>query len=518
MKSSLGSGIPLFKMKLAETGKVRDIKKIIARIDGLPSCLYGQLVDMGEGVRGIVMGFEETEVLVLVLGDENKLRIGREVTGVNEPFTIPVGHRFLGRMINALGETCDSGAPIMAQERRPVFRDSPGITDRQPVYQVLHTGTKIVDAFVPIGKGQRQLIIGDRMTGKTVLAMDAILSQKGKGTICIYCCIGKSMSSLEKAVGALKTNGALGYTIIMIALDNAPVGEQYLVPYAAASMADFFVAEGKDVLVVIDDLTKHAWAYRQLSLLLERPPGREAYPGDIFYIHTQLMERAGKMSEERGGGSMTFLGVAETLEGDLTGYIPSNLISMCDGLVFFSNPLLGEGIRPAIDFTMSVSIVGGKAQAPILRKLATELRVQFAQYKEVERLSKLQSGISREAEQVMRRGQAMATILQQGQFAPVSLAEEVLLLFAARAGRLDGLDLAAQRAFRDGIFSFARELNPDVISKIEELQEMTTDVEKGLTDVMDAYFAQVASAETPGEEEDGESEGEPVAEEEADNA
>lgn len=518
MKSSLGSGIPLFKMKLAETGKVRDIKKIIARIDGLPSCLYGQLVDMGEGVRGIVMGFEEEEVLVLVLGDENKLRIGREVTGVNEPFTIPVGHRFLGRMINALGEICDSGPPVHAEERRPVFRDSPGITDRQPVCQALHTGTKIVDAFVPIGKGQRQLIIGDRMSGKTVLAMDAILSQKGKDVVCIYCCIGKSMSSLEKAVGTLKTNGALSYTIIMIALDNAPVGEQYLVPYAAASMADFFVAEGKDVLVVIDDLTKHAWAYRQLSLLLERPPGREAYPGDIFYIHTQLMERAGKMSEERGGGSMTFLGVAETLEGDLTGYIPSNLISMCDGLVFFSSALLGEGVRPAIDFTMSVSIVGGKAQPEILRRLATQLRVQFAQYKEVERLSKLQSGISGEAEQVMRRGRALSTILQQGQFAPVGLAEEALLLFAARAGRLDALDPSMQRAFRDGIFSFARETNPDLIREIEERREMTPEIEKGMTDIMEAYFAQAGAAGESEEQEETESEEEPAAEEETDNA
>ncbi len=503
--SSLGSGIPIFKMKFAETGKIRDIKKIIARIEGLPSCLFGQLVDMGDGVRGIVMGFDESEVLVLVLGDETKLKMGKEVIGVNEPFTIPVGERFLGRMVDALGEVRDAGPPVMAAEQMPVFKPSPGITDRSIVDEYLPMGTKIIDVMIPIGKGQRQLIIGDRMSGKTVVAVDAIVNQKGKDTVCIYCCMGKSMSAMEKAVSTFKETGALDYTIMMIALDNAPVGEQYLLPYAAASTADYFAEKGKDVLVVFDDLTKHAWAYRQLSLLLERPPGREAYPGDIFYIHTQLMERAGNLNEQRGGGSVTFLGLAETLEGDLTGYIPSNLITMCDRFVFMSATLFGEGLRPAIDFSLSVSIVGGRAQPQILRKLGADMRVQYAQYADVAKLSKLQTNMSGEAEQVMRRGEAIVSVLQQDQFKPVSLAEEVLLIYAIHEGRLDGLDDAARAAFRANIYAYAKEKNANLLAQIEEQQELTSEIEKGMTDLLEDYFAaSAATAAAPETEKLGE--------------
>jgi F-type H+-transporting ATPase subunit alpha len=499
-----GSGIPVFKMKLAETGKIRDIKKIIARVEGLPSCLNGQLVDLGEDVRGIVMGFDEEDVRVLVLGDENKLRIGREVTGVSEPFTIPVGEGCLGRMLNALGEPVDNGLPIAVADRRPVRRESPTITDRAPVDEFLHVGTKIVDAFVPIAKGQRQLIIGDRMTGKTVVASDAIISQKGKGVVCIYCCIGKSMSALEKTVATLQAERALDYTVIMIALDNAPVGEQYLVPYAAASMADHFSEQGGDVLVVFDDLTKHAWAYRQLSLLLERPPGREAYPGDIFYVHTQLMERAGKLSEERGGGSTTFLAIAETLEGDLTGYIPSNLISMCDGLVFLSNSLFGEGIRPAIDFSLSVSIVGGKAQPEAMRALSTELRVQYAQYSEIAKLSKLQTALSAEAEGMMRRGDALVSVLQQGQYAPVSIAEEVFLLYAVASGALDNIGNADRKAFTQNGFKFACDKNPGLLDIIGEGAELTENTKKQIDKLLAEYFSTHAATETKSQDEEQE--------------
>ncbi len=501
--SSLGSGIPIFKMKLAETGKVRDIKKIIARIEGLPSCLNGQIVDFGEGVRGIVMGFDEDDVRVLVLGDETKLRMGMEVTGINEPFTIPVGEKFLGRMVDALGDVCDSGGPITPNDNFPVFRDSPTITDRSPVDQFMQTGTKIVDAFVPIGKGQRQLIVGDRMTGKTVVAIDAIANQKGRDVVCIYCCIGKSMSALEKVVSVFQEAGALEYTIIMIALDNAPVGEQYIVPYSAASMADYFMQKGRDVLVVFDDLTKHAWAYRQLSLLLERPPGREAYPGDIFYIHTQLMERAGRMSESKGGGSMTFLGLTETLEGDLTGYIPSNLISMCDGLVFLSNTLFSEGMRPAIDVAQSVSIVGVKAQPAAIRAMASALRVQYAHYLEVEKLSKLQSTLSDEAAAVMKRGEALASILSQDQFLPVPFAEEVLLLRAVYSGRLDELTPAQREAFSRELMAFCQENNPSILEEIEMRQELSEEMTRVTDELLDAFIVTLTEAAASDETQEG---------------
>ena len=505
--SSPSSGIPIFKMKLAETGKIRDIKKIIARIQGLPSCLNGQLVDFGDGVKGIVMGFDEDDVLVLVLGDENKLRMGKEVVGINEPFTIPVGEKFLGRMITALGDPCDGKSRVIGDDRRPVFRDSPTITDRSPVSACLYSGTKIIDAFVPLGKGQRELIVGDRMTGKTVVAMDAIINQKGKDVICIYCVVGKSMSALEKMVSTLHDVGALDYTIVMLALDNAPVGEQYLVPYAAASMGDYFVSKGRDVLVVFDDLTKHAWAYRQLSLLLERPPGREAYPGDIFYIHTQLLERAGRLNDSLGGGTMTFLGIAETLEGDLTGYIPSNLISICDGLVYMSNTLMGEGVRPAIDFMLSVSIVGGKTQPPILRTICSELRVQYAQYIEVVKLSKLQASLSQEAERVVRRGDALKSVLQQGQYEPVSIEEEVILLYATYKGRLDTMGPAERTTFREKAFKFARATNPALLEDISQKLALTPEIEKGLNELLDAYSSSVMAETSEGASEAAEAAG-----------
>jgi len=485
-------------MKLAESGKIRDIKKTIARVEGLPSCLNGQIVDMGDGVRGIVMGFDEDDVLVLVLGDESKMRLGREVSGVNEPFTIPVGGKFIGRMINALAEPCDGKAIIIPDAHNPVFRDSPSIVDRSPVDQFLPVGTKVMDIFVPLGKGQRQLIIGDRMSGKTVVALDAIINQKGRGVICIYCSIGKSMSSLEKALSALQAGGALDYSIIMIALDNAPVGEQYILPYAAVSMGDYFTQQGRDVLIVFDDITKHAWAYRQLSLLLERPPGREAYPGDIFYVHTQLMERAGRFNKRCGGGTMTFLGIAETLEGDLTGYIPSNLISMCDGLVFLSGTLFGEGIRPAIDFSLSVSIIGGRTQPPALKSLSSSLRVQYAQYTEVAKLSKLQSSVSAEAEKVLKRGKAITAVLQQGQYKPVTLAEEVLLLYAVNRGLLDNISDDRQKAFVGGIYGFAFGIDPEFSTRIDEKTELDSELERLMDSIVSAYFAaNTGEAEAP---------------------
>ena len=489
MSNSPGSLIPLFKIKVEEKGRIKDIKEIVVRIDGLPTCLNGQIVDLGNGVKGIIMGFDEQDVLVLVLGDQSRLRMGSEVHGVSEPFRIPVGDNFIGRMVTALGETCDRGDAIEPAEYRPVFRDSPGITDREPADQSLSTGTKVVDVMIPIAKGQRQLILGDRMTGKTVVAMDAILNQAGNDMVCIYCCCGKSVSSLEKVMNTLNQTHALDYTVVMVATDSSPVGEQYLVPFSAASMADYFAGKGHDVLVVFDDLTKHAWAYRQLSLLLERPPGREAYPGDIFYVQTQLMERAGNFNESYGGGSITFLGIAETLQGDLAGYIPSNLASMCDGQVYMSSTIFAEGFRPAIDFGLSLSILGGRTQPQILKDLSRQLRADYAHYKEVVALSKLQSGLSEEAEAIVQRGESIMSVLRQGQYAPVTLAEEVLLLYALDKGLLLKLDEEEKTEFRSGIFPFAREKNTSLLRMIEEKKELTPDIRRGLDELMDTFFA-----------------------------
>lgn len=502
MSTSLGSGIPLFKIKVEEKGRIKDIKEIIVRIDGLPTCLNGQIVNMGEDVRGIIMGYDETDVLALILGDPGKLRMGMVISGVSEPFRIPVGESFLGRMVTALGHQCDRGVEIEPEDYYPVFRDSPPITWRCPADEPLATGTKIVDVLIPIAKGQRQLILGDRMTGKTVISLDAILNQKGKDVVCIYCCIGKSVSALEKVMAVLHDRGALEYTVIMVATDASPVGEQYIVPYAASSMADYFAGRGHDVLVVFDDLTKHAWAYRQLSLLLDRPPGREAYPGDIFYVQTQLMERAGRFNDEHGGGSITFLGIAETLQGDLTGYIPSNLASMCDGQVCMSSTIFAEGFRPAIDFGLSISILGGRVQPPIVKDLSRDLRAQHAQYTEILSLSKLQSGLSGEAEKVVRRGKAITAVLQQGQHAPASVSEIVLLLYAVKEEYLMDLDADEQDRFRKEILRFAREKDAGLLDDIQQSGEMTAAIEARLERLMKAYFPASANKDggTMGEE------------------
>jgi F-type H+-transporting ATPase subunit alpha len=486
-----GSPIPLLRIKVEEKGRVKDIKEIVARIDGLPTCLNGQLVDLGNDVKGIIMGFDQNDVLVLVLGDATRVRLGREVTGVSEPFRIPVGDGFLGRMVDALGNPVDRGPAIVPDDHLPVMMDSPPITARAPVDSFLATGTKIVDLVIPLARGQRQLILGDRMTGKTTIALDAIVNQKSRDMVCLFCCLGKSLSSLEKVVTVLRDSGALAHTVIMVATDSAPVGEQFLVPFACASMAQHFASKGRHVLVVFDDLTKHAWAYRQLSLLLERPPGREAYPGDIFYVQTQLMERAGNFNTNAGGGSVTYIGIAETLQGDLTGYIPSNLASMCDGQICMSTAMFAEGIRPAIDFTLSLSIIGGRVQSPLLRALTRDLRAEYARYSEVVRLSKLQSSVSGESERLIKRGRAILGVLQQGPQRPVELAEEIVLVYALQRGMIDGLPDMAVSGFREGIGPFVRKTAPDLSARLEEAAELTPGIERELDEVIGMYWESV---------------------------
>ncbi|MEI8121444.1 MAG: F0F1 ATP synthase subunit alpha [bacterium] len=477
-----------FKIKFSETGVIKDIKKMIVRITGLPSCLNGQLVDFGGGNKGIIMGYDQEDVLALLLGEDTGVRLGQTVTGASEPFTIPVGASLIGRMVDALGNPCDNRGEIVPDTRKPVFSPSPLIVERSPVESFLLTGTKIVDAMVPVGKGQRQLIMGDRMTGKTSVAVDAILSQAGRDVVCIYCCIGKAIVSLEKVLTVLSEKNALAYSIIVAATDSSTPGEQYIVPFSAATIGEYLMRKGRDVLIIFDDLTKHAWAYRQISLLLERSPGREAYPGDIFYVQTQLMERAGQLSKTCGGGSMTFLGLADTLQGDLTGYIPSNLISICDGLVSLSASQFGEGMRPAIDFSLSLSVVGGRAQPPILRELSAGLRRAYLEYSEVARLSKLQSGLSKEAEAVMKRGIALIAMLQQSQAKPSSLVEEILILYALRMGILEDMEPADRIRFRDGIVVFARANDPSLAADIEAKPVLTPDLERRLVSLIRTFF------------------------------
>ena len=489
MTSSRSSRLPLFKIKIEETGTIRDIKENIARIDGLATCLTGEIIDMGDGVFGLVMEYDADCVLTLVLGNPAKLRMGKTVRGVSEPFRIPVGLDCIGRMMTALGECCDERGPIPSEEKTEVFYASPGLVARRPITESLPTGCRVIDALTPLGKGQRQLILGDRMTGKSSLALDAVLTQRGRDVTCIYCCIGKSVSTIEKLMGLLSEEKALEYTTVFVATDNAPVAEQYILPFSAATLGNYLAARGQDVLVIFDDLTKHAWAYRQVSLLLDRPPGREAYPGDIFYVQTQLMERAGCFNADHGGGSMTFLALAETLQGDLTGYIPSNLASMCDGQIFLSGALYAEGLRPAIDISLSVSIVGGRAQAKILRSLSHSLRADYANYLEILRLSRLSAGLSEDALRTLRKGEAMRAVLQQGHHQRSSLGEIVLLLFAVDRACLNDLTTAEKEAFSRGIYAYARQHAAGLVEELERGGEMTDALAAGLHDIVTRFVA-----------------------------
>jgi F-type H+-transporting ATPase subunit alpha len=498
VKSS-DSRIPLLRVRLEEKGVIRDIKDTIVRIVGLPACLIGEVIDLGDGVRGIVMEFDAESVMALVLGDPARLRMGREVHGSSTPLKIPVGDACIGRMLTALGLPCDDGEEVEAFEHAPVLQISPHMMTRRPITEFLETGTRTIDILAPLGKGQRQLLLGDRLSGKTSIAVDALLRQGSMDTICIYCCIGKSISSLEKLMTVLEQHGALAYTAVLVATDNMSVAEQFLVPYSATTLADHFVQQGRDVLVIMDDMTKHAWAYRQVSLLLDRPPGREAYPGDIFYVQTQIMERAGAFNEGHGGGSMSLLCLAETQQGDLTGYIPSNLVSMSDGQIVLSSSLYSEGVRPAIDVTGTVSNAGWRTQPPLLRAFSSTLRAEFANYLELSRLSHLSAGMSAESTALLKRGELIRRILHQGHHEPSPVAEQILLLYALNHGDLDSLSDTQVATFCREILAFAVRLHPVIGDSLVEAQTLTAEMASMFDEIVTGYLESLTPDELDGE-------------------
>jgi len=483
-------------LQLKEYGFVKQVHKSIAKIGGLANCMNGQLVYFGDlQTKGIIAGFDENDILVLMLKTAENIKPNDKVYTKLETFGVPVGENFLGRIVNALCEPCDLKKEIQPADYFPIFQQAPGVLERVPIKEVLETGIKMIDMMIPLGKGQRELIIGDRMTGKTTIVLDTIINQKGKGIICIYCCIGKSQSTLAKAIRLLQKTHALDYTIVVAADASAPLGQQYLAPYVACSLGEYFMYKGMDVLVGFDDMTKHAWVYRQLSLLLERSPGRDAYPGDIFYLHSQLIERAGKLSPERGSGSMTFLPIVETLQGDVTGYVPSNLISMTDGQIYLSSTLFSEGFKPAIDLGLSVSRIGNKVQWPAIRELSGMLRLEYLKFKELERLTKIKSGISEEIEEKLKEKDILVELLKQESNRPVSLQEQVVLLYALRQGFLKKCNIQQVREFKNRIRDFINQKDSQLLNKIlaeKSLnQEMISNIEKILLD----YFQDNSSVE-----------------------
>ncbi|MFH0918336.1 MAG: F0F1 ATP synthase subunit alpha, partial [Candidatus Omnitrophota bacterium] len=472
-----------------EVGFVQSVRKFIVIAKGMPSCINGQIVEFANGILGLVMGFTEEKVQILVLGDPIGIRAGDEVYNKGKSLTLPVGDAFVGRVVDALCRPLDGLGPVVSSQMLPAFIVAPGVMDRQPVNQTLESGTLIIDAIIPLAKGQRQLLIGDRITGKTSVALDAMINQKGKDVICIYCCIGKPYSSLVKVLDVLREKEALDYVIVVSGVASVSTGEQYLAPYTACTLGEYFMSQGKDVLLIADDLTKHAWVYRQISLLLERAPGREAYPGDIFYLHSQMMERAGLLKKELGGGSMTFLPIVEILQGDLTGYIPTNLISMTDGQLYFSTGLFNKGVKPAIDFGLSVSRIGNKAQWPAVKGLSKSLRLDYLQYKELLQMTQLRtSGLSQEAEGRLRRGEAISQLITQDKNRPVSIEEQIIYLYSLNQGLLDNLSTAQIRQFRLNILAYAKKTKPEFCLQIRQSKQLSEELRVMLEELLAAYL------------------------------
>jgi len=498
-------------LKYQETGRVKAVKGCVVLIDGMNKCLYGQMIKFGYETVGMIVGFNEKVVQALILKENQPINPGDLVTATLEPFNVPVGKNFIGRVVNALGEPRDAEGPVKEDEWYPIFKDAPSVMERQPVNAPMETGVKMLDFLIPVGKGQRELILGDKMTGKTTICTDAILNQKGKGVICIYCCIGKSNSQLGKVVELFKEFDAFSYSIIVEATAAAHPGQQYLAPYVACSMADYFMYDKKHTLVIFDDLTKHAWCYRQISLLLGRPPGRGAYPGDIFYLHSRLVERAAKLNDELGAGSQTHLPIIETLENDLTAYIPTNLVSMTDGQIFVSSILYNEGFKPAVNIGLSVSRVGSKAQWPIVKKLSGAIRLDYLQYQELLRVTKLQASVSKEVKRRLKKGEILVAFITQYKDSPVSTAEMAFLLYSYKNDLLMELSTEDVDKFKANVLKYVSENRPELVKEIEEKKKLTDEIEQMMKETLGEYVKtfpsyikfmeeQMAQTENPKEE------------------
>jgi len=480
------------KLHYTEEGTVRVIRGCIVIVEGFKNCINGQVIRFGYGTMGIIIGFTEKEAQVLIIRQQTQLKTGDKAMASLEPFNTPVGDKFIGRIVNPIGEPMDALGPIKVDAMSPIFVDAPSILQRKIVAKTLETGLKVIDAMIPVGFGQRELILGDKMTGKTTIGTDSIINQKHTGVICIYCCIGKARSALGKVVQLFIDNECFKYSCIVSATAAAPPGQLYLAPYVACAIGEYWMQQGKDVLVVFDDFTKHAWAYREISLLLERAPGRDSYPGDIFYLHSKLVERAAFLSEELGGGSMTHLPIVETLEGDLTGYIQSNLVSMTDGQIMVSAPLFGEGQKPAVDLGLSVSRVGSKAQWPIIKKLSGPLRLEYLQYREVLRVSKLKtSGQSEEAENQLKTGSILTELLKQGPAKPVAMEAMVIILYAYNKKILHELMIEEVINFQLEIFDFFKKRQPEFLKTLREKRNLDDDMKSLLDKELAEYCNQV---------------------------
>lgn len=451
-----------------ERGALLELKDGVAILSGLQDVFYGEVVEFDNGTPAFVIDLTEENIGVVILGDYQSLKVGDTVKSTGKILSVPVGDALLGRVIDPVAKPLDGQKKISISNRYPIEKIAPGVVFRQPVNTPLQTGLKIIDSLIPIGRGQRELIIGDRSTGKTTLAVDTIINQQGQKVICIYCSIGQKNSKTVEIIETLKKHNAMDYTIVVSASAASPAAMQFIAPYAATAIAEYFMDQGKDVLVVYDDLSKHSWAYRQMSLILRRPAGREAYPGDIFYLHSRLLERACRLDKKHGGGSITALPIVETLEDDVAGYIPTNIISITDGQIFLESELFNSGIRPAVNVGISVSRVGGNAQTKAMKSVAGSLKLDLAQYRALAAFSQFESDLDEETKKMLNRGAKVTEILKQGKSRPYSLAEQVGLLWAATNGYIDDLEIDQIHEFEENFINGLKSTNKKLMESINK--------------------------------------------------
>ncbi|MES2393058.1 MAG: F0F1 ATP synthase subunit alpha [Acidobacteriota bacterium] len=475
------------RVQVDEVGTIVTLGDGIARIHGLDKVMAGELIEFPHGVMGLAMNLEEDQVGCVVLGDYAELEEGNEAKRTGRIMDVPVGPGLIGRVLNALGEPIDDKGPINATERYPVERLAPGVIARQSVTEPMYTGIKAIDTMIPIGRGQRELLIGDRQTGKTAVALDTIINSAKNDLICIYCAIGQKRSSVAGVVQTLEEYGAMAYTIVVAATASEPAPMQYLAPFAATAMGEWFRDNGKHALIIYDDLSKHAASYREISLLLRRPPGREAYPGDVFYLHSRLLERSSKMSKELGGGSLTALPIIETQAGDVSAYIPTNVISITDGQIFFETDLFNSGVRPAVNVGLSVSRVGFAAAIKATKQVGSTLKLDLAQYRELAAFAQFGSDLDKVTQNQLNRGARLTELLKQPQFKPLSAAQQVVIVYAGTQGLLDSVEVRDLRAFEDGLYPYLETSAPTILTDISTKKALDDDLRKRLTDAINTY-------------------------------
>ncbi|EAK7615151.1 F0F1 ATP synthase subunit alpha [Campylobacter jejuni] len=476
-------------LEIEETGKIISVADGVAKVYGLKNIMAGEMVEFENGDKGMALNLEESSVGIVILGKGEGLKEGASVKRLKKLLKVPVGEALIGRVVNALGEPIDAKGVINANEYRFVEEKAKGIMARKSVHEPLHTGIKAIDALVPIGRGQRELIIGDRQTGKTTVAVDTIISQRGQGVICIYVAIGQKQSTVAQVVKRLEEHGAMEYTIVVNAGASDPAALQYLAPYTGVTMGEFFRDNAKHALIVYDDLSKHAVAYREMSLILRRPPGREAYPGDVFYLHSRLLERASKLNDELGAGSLTALPIIETQAGDVSAYIPTNVISITDGQIFLETDLFNSGIRPAINVGLSVSRVGGAAQIKATKQVSGTLRLDLAQYRELQAFAQFASDLDEASRKQLERGQRMVELLKQPPYSPLSVEKQVVLIFAGTKGFLDDIAISRIKEFEDGIYPFIEAKHPDIFEQIRFKKALDSDLEEKLAKAINEFKA-----------------------------